>query len=286
MLTMLKSMITRFAPSPTGFLHLGHAYAAWVAACWGSTMLLRHEDIDIQLSRDAYVQQIEQDLAWLDIAFQSPALRQTDNSAKHHQALQALIVQGCVYPCFCSRSDIRRAARAPHLPKTAYPGTCRQLNAAQRDQRMQHAPYAYRLDMQRALQQIHEICFIDKRFGAQSTAQLRAQASAMGDVVISRKDGSMSYHLAVVVDDADQGIDLVTRGEDLLAITPVHVVLQRLLGLPTPLYLHHHLVRDENGVRLAKRDDARALQHYRQHGYTPAQIMHMLPHAPEDLPPV
>lgn len=250
-------MITRFAPSPTGPLHLGHAYSAMLAHDMakdsGGTFLLRIEDIDQSRSRPAWEQQIFDDLAWLGLAWPMPVMRQSERIHDYGEALKLLWHQGLTYPCSCNRKDILAAASAPQegAPTIGpdgiiYPGTCRNLVDRNADIPV-HA--ALRLDMAFA-----------------------GGPDGIGDIVISRRDMGTSYHLSVVVDDAAQGVTDVVRGKDLEDATPIHVLLQKLLGLPTPTYHHHRLIRDENGKRLAKRDDARALSKYRSEGATPNDI--------------
>ncbi len=263
-------MITRFAPSPTGPLHLGHAYSALVAydlaQAENGTFLLRIEDIDRSRARPEWEAQIYDDLAWLGLAWPTPVLRQSDQLPVYARVLETLWDQKLIYPCSCNRRDIQTAASAPQegAPLLGpdgiiYPGTCRDLT-----QRAGQMPTgsALRLDIKKAAQ----------------IAQMEATdlAQTIGDVVVSRKDMGTSYHLAVVVDDAAQGITDVVRGEDLAAATPIHVLLQNLLGLPTPRYHHHRLIRDETGKRLAKRDDARALSKYRSEGATPNDIKRLV----------
>jgi glutamyl-Q tRNA(Asp) synthetase len=266
--------VTRFAPSPTGALHLGHAYAALTAARLagaGGRMLLRIEDIDRARCRREYEAAIQDDLHWLGLDWPLPVMRQSDRGAAYGAALDRLAALGVTYHCRCTRGDIRAALNAPQegAPMTGpdgpiYPGTCR--NAG-------HADGAVRLDMARAVALTGSVAYDETGPGAgrQRIAGLE-MISGTGDIVLARRDLGVAYHLAVVVDDAAQGVTLVTRGEDLRAATPVQVLLQRLLGLPTPGYHHHRLIRDETGKRLAKRDDARALGLYRAQGSTPADI--------------
>lgn len=278
-------MITRFAPSPTGLLHLGHAFSALTA--WDRAQaakgrfLLRIEDIDTPRCRMEYEAAIYDDLAWLRLAWEHPVMRQSDRLPAYAAALDRLTAMGLTYPCSCSRADIRAALSAPQegaAPLTGpdgplYPGTCRHRTMASR------APDdAIRLDIARAVAQTGPIGFNESgpaRTGDHVIAPAEMIAS-IGDVVLARRDIGTSYHLAVVVDDAAQAITEVVRGEDLFPATPIHVLLQRLLGVPTPRYHHHRLIRDETGKRLAKRDDARALRTYRDDGRTPADIRRMV----------
>ncbi len=272
-------MRTRFAPSPTGPLHLGHAYSALIAyekaQAEGGRFLLRIEDIDQSRARPAWEAQIYDDLAWLELDWQQPVMRQSDRMDAYRDALRALWEAGLLYPCTCRRRDILEAASAPQegAPQLGpdgviYPGTCRNLP------RPAQMPMdtALRLDMAKAVQA--SVVFEETGPDHQGTitttpAQFRDD---IGDIVLARKDMGTSYHLAVTVDDAAQGITDVVRGADLFEATPIHVLLQRLLGLTTPRYHHHILIRDEAGKRLAKRDDARAIATYRDGGLNPADV--------------
>lgn len=276
-------MNTRFAPSPSGLLHLGHAYAALVASAWGAPMHLRIEDIDYVVSRENFTTAIYEDLAWLGLEYHPEVTFQQAKITRYQQALQKLQALDVVYPCFCSRTDIRRAqvTRAPHELGMRYPETCRAFSRQQRTTLQQEKPFAYRLDATKAEALVGQPSYQDYRFGQQ-----QADLSGLGDMVIARKDGLISYHLAVVCDDAAEKIDLVTRGEDLLEVTPLHVVLQHLLKLPTPDYLHHHLIKDAAGVRLAKRMDSQAIRAYRDQGFSPEQLWDLCPKPKEDFPPI
>lgn len=269
--------ITRFAPSPTGPLHLGHAYSAILAhdmarAAQGR-FLLRIEDIDQTRARPEWEAQILDDLSWLGLTWDDTPLRQSDRLPRYAEALDRLWEADLLYPCSCRRRDIAVAASAPqegaplHGPDgIIYPGTCR--DAPRKGPRP--AGEALRLDMRKAAQTIvtyHELS--DDTHPSLSPDEM---VTTIGDIVLSRRDFLGSYHLSVVLDDADQEITHVIRGADLAEATPIHVLLQRLLGLPTPRYHHHRLIRDEAGKRLAKRDDARAIATYRAAGETPADI--------------
>jgi glutamyl-Q tRNA(Asp) synthetase len=249
-------------------LHLGHAYAALFAAraAAGGRFLVRIEDIDQTRCRPQFEAAIVEDLAWLGLRWEEPVRRQSDHLADHEAALQRLAASGFVYRCFCTRGDIARAATAPHGPEgPVYPGTCRPLAPADADDRAAAGvPFAWRLDVDRARAAMGPLWFEEQALGRVVVAPV------LGDVVLARKDVATSYHLAVVVDDAAQGVDLVTRGEDLLAATHIHRLLQALLGLPVPRWHHHRLIRDETGKRLAKRDDARSLAGLRAAGVSPA----------------
>lgn len=267
--------VTRFAPSPTGELHLGHALAALTA--WrearndpaGGRFLLRLEDIDFTRCREEWVEGIFEDLRWLGLSWPEPVWRQSERLPVYREALEKLKALGVLYPCFCTRQEIAAAASAPQGPEgPLYPGTCRNLSVARREDRMAEGkPFAWRLDTARALALTGPLFWNDRRFGTQ-----RADPALLGDVVLARKDIATSYHLAVTIDDAAQGITLVTRGEDLFSSTHVHRLLQALLDLPVPEWLHHRLVTDEHGRRLAKRDKDRSLRELRARGVSPRQL--------------
>ena len=271
---------TRFAPSPTGPLHLGHAFSALTAftraQAAGGEMLLRIEDLDRGRARPEWEAAIHADMAWLGVSYPAPVMRQSKRGDAYADALARLWQAGLLYRCTCTRRDIAEAAAAPqegtpmHGPDgLVYPGTCRAEATGPMPQ-----DGALRLHMRKAAQATGPVTFTES---ARSLAGPVRTATAtltdrIGDVVLRRRDGSAAYHLAVVLDDAAQGITEVVRGEDLFEATPIHVVLQRLLGLPTPAYHHHRLIRDEAGKRLAKRDDARALSTLRTEGWTPADV--------------
>ncbi len=267
---------TRFAPSPTGWLHLGHAYAALFASeqAIGGRFLIRLEDIDATRARPEYEEGIFEDLAWLGLSWEKPVRRQSDHFEDYRAALGQLETKGLLYPCFCTRREIQdeitRAGNAPQGPDgPLYPGTCRHLDADERQKRLTRGDaYALRLDVTQALQLIDT----PLTFTELSRGEITADPTIFGDVVLARKDIPASYHLAVVVDDALQGITLVTRGEDLLPATHLHRLLQHLLHLPVPRWHHHRLITDENGKRLAKRDDARSLKSLREAGWTPNRL--------------
>jgi len=282
-------VITRFAPSPTGPLHLGHAFSALTA--WdraqaaGGTFLLRIEDIDTTRSRPEWEQRIFDDLRWLGLDWPEPVLRQSDRLHRYAADLDRLWGMGLLYLCSCSRRDIAAAASAPqegaplHGPDgLVYPGTCRPARGHQPSgPRPENA--ALRLDMAQAVARASPVgvTFVETGQGPDGeTGPLEVPAAhlvnGIGDVVLSRRDFLGSYHLSVVRDDADQGITEVVRGQDLFPATPIHVLLQALLGLPTPRYHHHRLIRDETGKRLAKRDDARAIASYREAGLSPRDL--------------
>ncbi len=261
--------VTRFAPSPTGRLHLGHAHAALFArrAAGPGRFLLRHEDIDPGRCRPDFIAEIEADLAWLGLDWERPARRQSEHLADYRAALDRLAP--LLYPCFCTRRDIAEAGGAPQGPDgPIYPGTCRRLDRGQAADRIAAgAAHAWRLDMAAALRQAPPLLFVDHGIG-----RVAAEPGQFGDVVLARKDVPTSYHLSVVVDDALQGVTLVTRGEDLLPATHLHRLLQHLLGLPVPDYHHHGLLTGPDGRRLAKRDRAETLADLRTRGLAPGAV--------------
>lgn len=259
-------MLTRFAPSPTGELHLGHAYSAVLAHAAarsaGGRFLIRIDDIDGSRSREEYVGASLADLEWLGIDWDGDPVRQSDRLGDYAAALDRLRARGLVYPCFCTRADIAASLSAPHGPSGAiYPGTCRTLSDAERACRMNDEPHCWRLDMTRALTEIGDLQWEEAGQGLRT-----ADPRAHGDIVLARKDAPASYHLASTVDDAAMGVTHIIRGADLIASTDVHRLLQALLGLPTPLYRHHALVCGPDGKRLAKRDAAASLASLRAAG--------------------
>lgn len=269
----MNRLATRFAPSPTGRLHLGHAFSAIqahdVARERGGRFLLRIEDIDGTRSRPEHVQAILDDLAWLGLEWNGDVTFQSQRLDLYQAALDRLKAAGLVYPCFCTRAKIAReiaaAGSAPHGPDgPVYPGICRGLSDEERATRMAE-PHAWRLDMERALAAAATVtpmlAWHDEIAGSQI-----AEPATFGDVVLARKDAPSSYHLAVTVDDATQGVTHVVRGRDLFAATHVHRLLQALLGLPTPVYRHHPLLTDADGRRLAKRHGAPSLESLRLSG--------------------
>lgn len=278
-------VVTRFAPSPTGRLHIGHAYSAllgWqMARDAGGRFVLRIEDIDRPRCRPAFEAMILDDLAWLGIDWERPVWRQSERVAEYQAALDRLRRLSVVYPCFCTRSDIAVSQSAPQGEGgPAYPGTCRGIDAATRAERIAAEPHAWRLDIARAAAITGPLAFDDVEAG-----RVAVVAPAGGDVVVARRDIGVSYHLAVVVDDAAQGINIVVRGCDLFEATHPQRLLQALLGLPTPTYRHHRLVLGPDGRRLAKRADAQSLDALRRAGVTPAMIRAalMLPATPPGL---
>ena len=284
---MPERIVTRFAPSPTGFLHLGHAFSAltaWEAARGsGGAFLLRIEDVDQGRARPEYEAAIYEDLAWLGLSWPEPVWRQSERLEVYAAALDRLSALGLTYPCRCTRADIRAALSAPQEEAgqlsrggTVYPGTCRGRPMAAAG-----PGDAIRLDMDGALDlalaQLRGETVSWRETGAAHAGTHVLDAQAMrrqiGDVVLARKDiGAAAYHLSVVMDDASQGITHVIRGEDLLEATPLHRLLQALLDLPAPVWHHHRLLRDETGRRLAKRSDAFAIRAYRDAGHAPEDV--------------
>ncbi|WP_238365276.1 tRNA glutamyl-Q(34) synthetase GluQRS [Mesobacterium pallidum] len=271
-------MRTRFAPSPTGPLHLGHAFSALtahdMARAAGGSFLLRIEDIDQSRARPEWEAQIVEDLHWLGLSWDARPLRQSDNMAAYDAALDALWARGLLYRCDCNRRDIAAAASAPQEGAPligpdglVYPGTCREKH--RRSGPRPHGA-ALRLDMPRACDDLTEVRYTEK--DTPVALPIHQLIDGIGDVVLARREMGTSYHLSVVVDDAAQAITHVVRGEDLADATPIHRLLQILLGLPEPFYHHHRLIRDDHGKRLAKRDDARAIARYRADGASPADI--------------
>ena len=268
-------MTSRFAPSPTGRLHLGHAYSALrahdFARAGGGRFLLRIEDIDPTRSRPEFVEAIVEDLRWLGLDWDGELVLQSQRLPFYAAALDALKARGLVYPCFCTRSAIKAevaaSAVAPHGPEgPIYPGTCRRLDKAERHTRMADEAHAWRLDMAEAVAVAGTLVWQD------DGETVKARPEAFGDVVLARKDAPTSYHLAVTVDDAAQQVSDVIRGMDLRPATHVHRLLQALLGLPTPSYHHHPLLADGTGRRLAKRDGAPTLAMLRTAGADPAML--------------
>jgi len=273
--------VFRFAPSPTGLLHLGHAYSAlfsWTEAeAAGGRCLLRIEDIDIGRCRPVFETAILEDLAWLGLEWETPVRRQSVHMDDYQAALDTLSHMNLLYPCFCTRKEtqveIAAAPSAPHGPDgPLYPGTCKHLAPDQRRARIDAGDaHALRLHMDRAAAATGPLTFTDARTGT-----VAVDPEGCGDVVLARKDVPTSYHLAVVVDDGLQGVTHVTRGEDLLFATHVHRVLQALLGLNEPAYHHHRLLLDAEGKRFAKRNRSVTLQALRDEGTTPDEIRRMV----------
>ncbi|MDB5691653.1 MAG: tRNA glutamyl-Q(34) synthetase GluQRS [Alphaproteobacteria bacterium] len=291
----LIEVVSRFAPSPTGRLHLGHAWSALLAHDFarerGGRFLLRIEDIDPGRARPEHVEAIFEDLAWLGLIWDGEPLLQSRRLPLYGEALGRLQAMGLAYPCFCTRSsiaaEIAASASAPHGPDGAlYPGTCRRLGPEERAERIAKESHAWRLDVRKAL-----LLFPGESRGPDTTSELDpgfrrgtlvwtdngceivAEPWIFGDVVLARKDAPTSYHLAVAVDDAAQNVTDVVRGRDLFAATHVHRLLQALLGLPTPDYHHHPLLLDGDGRRLAKRHGAPTLQSLREAGADPTELI-------------
>ena len=271
--------MTRFAPSPTGRLHLGHAYSAILAHDYarerGGAFLLRIEDIDPGRSRVEHVGGIVEDLAWLGLSWDGEIVCQSERLHLYAAALDGLKARGLIYPCFCTRSgiaaEIAASASAPHGPDgPLYPGTCRRLSEGERARRMEAEPHAWRMDMKRAAAAAPLLYWED------GDTEVRAEPEAFGDVVLARKDAPVSYHLSVTVDDAAQGVTDVVRGRDLFAATDVHRLLQALLDLPTPHYRHHPLLIGADGRRLAKRNGAPSLAELRAGGADPEALVSAL----------
>jgi glutamyl-Q tRNA(Asp) synthetase len=274
----MTPLTTRFAPSPTGYLHLGHAYAAWQA--WrrarqsGGRFLLRIEDIDPDRCRPEYVDAILEDLRWLGLHWDGEILVQSHRLPLYQACLQTLADRRLIYPCFCSRADIRRelatSASAPHAPDGAplYPGTCRHLSSDERTARLASGtPHAWRLNVTRALGTAPPLHFTEEGVG-----EIPARPHVFGDIILARRDAPASYHLCVTHDDDAQGVTLVTRGEDLREATHVHRLLQHLMGWQVPIYAHHDLMRDAEGRRLSKRDGGETLRALRAAGTSASDI--------------
>ncbi|MDE9448958.1 tRNA glutamyl-Q(34) synthetase GluQRS [Aliiroseovarius sp. Z3] len=278
----MADFITRFAPSPTGPLHLGHAYSAMLchdmARTAGGQFLLRMEDTDLQRSKPEWDALIRKDLAWLGLYWDGPVLRQSAQLTSYDGYLTQLAALDLLYPCSCSRADIRAALSAPQegQPHDVYPGTCKSRAMSDRNK-----GDALRLHLDRALallaDDLPRFQETGKTHKGAHNIDPEQAAQQIGDVVLSRKgEDIIAYFLASAIDDATQGITHVIRGEDLFDFTAIQVILLTLLNLPVPTYHHHRLIRDENGKRLAKRDDARAISTYRDEGKTPDQIRQMV----------
>jgi len=265
--------ITRFAPSPSGLLHAGHAYSALFAEHAAQRdsgrLLLRIEDIDFTRCRSEYEDAIYEDLTWLGLEWEKPVRRQSEHLDEYTAAIEKLRQRGLIYPCFCTRKDIlaeiEQAGAAPHGPgELLYPGICRELSYDERESRIEDGEeFALRLDLEKALEATaeKELIWHDRQKGPQKT-----QAELLGDAVLARKDIQTSYHLAVVLDDALQKISLITRGRDLFDATHLHRLLQALLELPVPEYEHHSLITDSEGTRMAKRKKSPTLRDLRESG--------------------
>jgi glutamyl-Q tRNA(Asp) synthetase len=284
--------VFRFAPSPNGFLHLGHAYSALLngdlARRFRGRLLLRIEDIDPERSRVEFEQAIREDLAWLGLRFEDPVRRQSEHISAYRASAERLAAAGLLYPCACTRADIAAAiagqggtARDPD-GAPVYPGTCLGRSTGEREAKLAPAPHAWRLAMASALRATGPLAYT--AFGPDGAIRtVEAKPRAWGDVVIARKDVPASYHLAVVHDDALQGVTHVVRGADLDAATSIHRVLQTLLGLPAPRYHHHALLRDETGAKLAKRAGSPSLRALRRQGASPADIRRLVGLPPDEV---
>ncbi len=291
--------VFRFAPSPNGRLHLGHAYSALLNDDFtrrsAGRFLLRIEDIDLTRCRPEFEAAIYEDLAWLGLAWEEPVRRQSEHFDDYRSAFSRLKGRGVVYPCFCSRKDIAEAVACretggkpwPRDPDGAplYPGTCRGLPPDESARRIaEGSVHAWRLDMGEALLRSpgpHGYVRFDR---SMREGHRQAQPGRWGDAVLVRKDTPTSYHLSVVVDDALQGVTHVVRGKELEAATDLHVLLQDLLGLPTPLYHHHDLVRDPEGDKLAKSRRSEALAALRERGVTAAELRERLGFPAQPMP--
>lgn len=278
------TVVTRFAPSPTGLLHLGSAYSAlFTEQCAreaAGRFLLRIEDIDEERCRKVYEIALLEDLAWLGLTWEEPVRRQSEHFDVYRRAVTKLDSMQLLYPCFCSRKEIRAEIRdAGHAPHAApsgpegplYPGTCRHLDPVERRDRLEQSiPYVLRLDSQRAVERTGPLTWHDRLKGDQEMS-----LDKLGDVVLTRKGSPTSYHLSVTVDDHLQGVTLVTRGEDLFAVTSLHRLLQALLDYQTPAYHHHPLMTNDQGERFSKRDNSLAIRTLREMGKTPQQVRDM-----------
>ncbi len=271
--------VTRFAPSPTGYLHLGHAFSAlsaYHARGRGGSFLLRIEDIDPSRCQPEFIDAILEDLAWLGLEWETPVRRQSEHLDDYTAALKNLDLRSLVYPCFCTRSEIKaeieRSGYAPQGPDgPIYPGICRKLSEEEREERVDTGEaHVLRLDMTGALAVAGALSWRDDETGL-----VTAKPCRFGDVVLARKDVPTSYHLSVTVDDHLQGVTLVTRGADLAPATDVHRLLQDLLDYNTPRYVHHRLIRDATGRRLAKRDQGMTIKKLREAGYKPEEVIAM-----------
>jgi len=288
---VLPLPVFRFAPSPNGYLHLGHACSALLnfdlARQRGGRFLLRIEDIDVTRCRPEYEAAIYEDLAWLGISWETPVRRQSEYFPAYREAIEKLSAQGLIYPSFESRADIARLVEAqekrapwPRDPDGAplYPGAAKSLSPAERQELLASgAPFALRLDMEAALARAGHLVWREQGTGpAGETGEVAARPEAWGDVILARKETPTSYHLSVAIDDALQGVTDVVRGEDLFWSTSVHRLLQHLLGIPQPVYRHHRLIRDEAGQKLSKSTMATGLRELRAAGASPADVRRLV----------
>ena len=283
--------VFRFAPSPNGYLHLGHAYSALLnfdlARQTGGRFLLRIEDIDSARCRPEFEAAIYEDLAWLGISWETPVRRQSEHFARYREAVEQLSAMGLVYPSFESRAEIVRlvaeretGAPWPRDPDGAplYPGAAKSLPAEERSRKIgQGDPYALRLDVAAALARANHLIWIEQGEGPDGeTGVVSARPEAWGDVILARKETPTSYHLSVVIDDALQGVTNVVRGRDLFWSTSVHLLLQHVLGIPQPVYRHHRLIEDASGQKLSKSTKATGLRELRGQGASPAEIRRLV----------
>ena len=274
----MRGAVTRFAPSPTGYLHLGHAgsalFAFEAARAVGGQFLLRIEDIDRDRCRARFDQALREDLSWLGVTWREPVRRQSEHMAEYARALEQLDAMGLLYPCVLSRRELAGVLSAPHDGPggAVVTGTDRLIAPQERERRLaEGAPYALRLRMEEAMRRTGPLTWHDRRTGRQV-----ARPGLFGDVILARKDIRTSYHLAVTVDDAAQAVSLVTRGDDLFEATHVHRLLQALLDLPVPEYTHHPLIVDDDGRRLAKRDRSLTIRALREDGQDPEAVRGMV----------
>ncbi len=277
MMTDFPIPVTRFAPSPSGLLHLGHAYSALLAyeesQKQGGLFLLRIEDIDLGRCKPEFIEAIYEDLHWLGLEWPEPVMCQSEHFQRYDQFLHILEEGDLIYPCFCTRKDIQaeivQSPSAPHGPDgVLYPGTCKHLTPQERKDRLDGGEaHAWRLHMDKAVKLTGPLTFRDRNKGL-----VQVEPETCGDVVLARKDVPTSYHLSVVIDDAFQHVSLITRGEDLFHATHIHRILQTLFGFPEPEYLHHPLLRDDEGRRYAKRDKSQTLRSMREAGITVKRI--------------
>lgn len=287
----MSDFVTRFAPSPTGHLHLGHAFSALTAfhaaRQAGGRFILRIEDIDTTRCKPEFEQAICEDMAWLGLEWEEPVRRQSEHFPEYHAAIEGLAERGLVYRCFKTRKEILEdIARAPHHPGEGpdgviYPGPAERLSATEEAKRMEAGDaFAWRLSMKAAeaeLGDLSRLTFLEEGQGADGeTGLITIRADLIGDVIIGRKDVGTSYHLAVTLDDALQGISHVVRGQDLFFATSVHRILQALLDLPVPVYRHHKLLTGPDGKRFAKRDKAQTLHALRSNGIKAADLVRSL----------
>lgn len=272
--------LLRFAPSPNGYLHLGHAYSALITDRWaremGAQWLLRMEDIDLQRSRPEFVQAIYEDLTWLGLTWPKPVLVQSTRFDAYKSAAEKFSNMGILYPCFCSRKQIKASATEQTDPDGApiYPGTCKHLTPSEISNRLaEKVPVQYRLDMAKAIALVGPLTFTTTGPTPSDRPKISyANPARWSDVVIQRKGTPTSYHLSVVVDDAAQNITHVTRGRDMQAATDIHILLQFLLNLPSPIYTFHKLILDDENNKLSKSIRSHSLRALREKGATPQSI--------------